>query len=71
MALSIRKTVHLNATEAQELKNWAQGFIDRAHDMQTGSRNLRRAMTRRYGSPEYMLTGSNDTYTLNLGFWVE
>ncbi|HTH46802.1 MAG TPA: hypothetical protein VMB21_04775 [Candidatus Limnocylindria bacterium] len=79
--LSVSKTLTLTRDEATAFLTWIERFHLRAQramvsDYRSDSgldateRNIRRAMRRTYGYPGYMLGGCNDTYTLNLGYWV-
>ena len=59
----------LTTDELNKFNAWAEKFTERSPE--NGDKNLERAMMRRYGHPHFMITGANDTYTLNIGTYVE
>ena len=67
-SMSVSETITLSKDEADEFNKWVDGFYDRAgYDAQKGRKNLTAAMRRKYGYPDYHISGSNNTYTLSLG----
>lgn len=62
----------MSKSEADEFSKWVDGFYKRVnYDEAAANKNVRAAMRRKYGYPDYHISGSNDTYTLSLGHNVE
>jgi len=74
MGLNVCKTMSMSLAEVTEFEKWIKKFEDRAYDkpgyvdMDDVGKNIGRAMKRKYGYPEYWITGSNNMWTMNLGY---
>lgn len=71
MSLSITRQIELTKDEYEDFKNWIDGFHERSPE--NAEKNISRAMKRRYGQPDYWISG-NGAYprggTLSLGKFI-